>query len=266
MRYDFIVTSSSNTEDNSPILSILVIATKGYINYANDLIDSVSKNMLIAKHIEVIIFCDKPDAVKKVQRPDLVVKCIEIPALGWPDATLLRYKIFYDHREQMTGKIVMYLDADTLVVAPITEEILSCTDWLGGVALVQHPGYFKRNIFWRLLIKSAIGPWENRKNSHAFVPLHQRKNYVCGGVWMGFNREIIDLCRDLSQKVDQDQLNQIVAKHHDESHLNSWKNNHAVSLLTPRWAFARHYRNLSGIDPLIEVVHKPEDWVKEPVE
>jgi len=56
------------------------------------------------------------------------LKTGEIESCRWPEATLLRFDLMLRFRNQVTGDIVMYLDADTEVVAPIlAKDLLGAT-------------------------------------------------------------------------------------------------------------------------------------------
>ena len=65
-------------------------------------------------------------------------------------------------------------------------------------------------------------------------------------------------------KIDLDLQQNIVAKHNDESHLNHWFVSHPTLAATPEWAYAKGYKNLAGIAPRIEVIHKPASFKRDP--
>jgi hypothetical protein len=257
------VISPTESHLDKPLVSFLVIATRGYTKYANDLINSISSHVLTGKQIEIIVFTDNLDAIANVERENLFLKRIQIPDLGWPDATLLRYQIFDENKSSITGQIIVYLDADTIIKAPITEHLLSVESWENGIALVRHPGYFNRNFLFAFLMRLRAGPFENRRKSQAYVPFVRRRKYVCGGVWMGLRDPLLKMISQLRRQVELDQSIDIIAKHHDESHLNAWRVRNKATLLQPVWAFAPGYKNLKHLKPIIEVVHKPSDWIKD---
>jgi hypothetical protein len=245
--------------------SILVIATNKYIEFIPPLLKSVEE-YLEGKEIDFVLFTDQLIEVEKwaFKSNKINLKTIEIPAFGWPDATLKRYEIFSKHwNESICGQVVIYLDADTLLVNPILKSDMQSESWVNGVALVAHPGYFNRNPILRMLIKfSRIGPWETNKKSAAYLPFLKRENYVCGGVWMGKNQYLKSMVDELYVQVCKDSENKLIAKWHDETHLNKWKSLNHVSVRTPVWAFANGYRNLTGLRPFIEVLEKTSSFKK----
>lgn len=246
-------------------LNILVVATGRYTSYALELIESISVYCEPELRVKVIIFTDRSSDFLYVPIQSPVLKIIEIDSYGWPEATLLRYQIFRDNWNAIDAPIVMYLDADTCIRAPLSQQLIDEYSQRDKVSVVAHPGYFNR--WWpiRFALKTPFGPWERNKSSLAFAPLLERRNYVCGGVWFGGNLVIRDLCQELAENVDVDLKKGIIAKFHDESHLNKWKisNPERIRILTPMWAWAYGYRNLRRISPIIEVIHKPKDWKRE---
>jgi hypothetical protein len=247
---------------NSPQLSIVVIATNRYVEFLSDLLRSIADFVLLHHDVEVIIFTDEVAYVTKLKSEisRINVLPVEIPELRWPDATLLRYKLIVDHRDLFTGKYIMYLDADTVVVNNISLEMLEESNSSSDISLVLHPGYFQRSLLFSLALKTKFGPWESRHSSSAFVPFSGRNEYVCGGVWFGKRQSILNMVSELSDSVRQDQKLNIIAKWHDESHLNMWLSKNGANLLEPRWAFAPGYANLEGLDPIILVIEKHDSF------
>lgn len=244
--------------------TFLLVATGKYIAYAKSFLESVREHLIDPALSEVLIFTDN---VKEVCRfaeivPTLNLRVFEIPAYRWPEATLLRYQIFIEHWAAVRGKIVIYVDADTRLVTDLRPADFIGALANGDLALVRHPGYYSRSLFFRLIIKTRFGPWEYRRKSLSRVPVLQRRDYVCGGVWFGRASAVKKMCCELADAVNDDLERGLIARFHDESHLNRYKSVNEVRLLDPRWAYAVGYRNLKGISPLIEVIHKPDTWKK----
>jgi hypothetical protein len=245
-------------------VTFLVVATGKYVKFAEHLLDSASKNLVNPNAFEFLIFTDSPlDSLSRgpeLDGPRITV--VNIPSYRWPEATLFRYRVFVEHWAKVRGEFVMYLDADTEVVSELSVQGLQEALGDHDVALIRHPGYYRRPLR-QLVMISPIGPWERRRKSVARVPLWKRHDYVCGGVWFGKREAIGSLCRELDRAVNTDLDRGIIARFHDESHLNRWKNDNEPHLLRPEWAFASGYRNLRHLNPIIKVVHKPQDWVRE---
>ena len=253
---------------NKHVITVFIIATKNYIEYANSLIISIDRFLNLNGQTQIIILTDLPELLSEMTfKNQTTLEKHLIPSYGWPEATLLRFHLMADHWREVTGKIVMYLDADTEIVSPIpfTDLFeLSTKSKSNGVTPVLHPGYFNRSRLRNAANRTQFGPWENKKGSTAYVPFRSRRSYVCGGVIWGLRESFFQMCVSIKASIDLDLENNVLAKHNDESHLNNWFANHPTSPATPEWAFASGYRNLDGLNPRIEVIHKPSTFNRIP--
>lgn len=259
------------TVDNNPVISIFVIATKSYIDYALNLIESSAKWTDTETRIQFLLLTDLEVDLRRLalEGSSITVTQFRIPSYGWPEATLLRFHLMLNHWEHVSGKIVMYLDADTQFVSPFNLDDLfkkSSGTTSNGITPVLHPGYFNRSKLRNAINKTRLGPWENREGSTAYVPYKFRKNYVCGGVIWGMTEAFFQLCTAIKANIDLDLLHNILAKHNDESHLNKWFVSNPTIPATPAWAYADGYRNLVGLEPRIAVIHKPLTFKRIPSE
>lgn len=264
-------------------LTIFSVATDRYIKYWSAMVDSYFKTNRHSVKIQWIVFTDKseeidPILIDKLGKSLLVSK---ISHQKWPLPTILRYQFLSSISNQVFGRIVMHLDADMLFVGEI--DFAKLEDSLGqkGVLLVRHPGYFRPTgreklkfyLMWpRYLLKDfktcfrfgGLGTWESNKESRAFVPRSKRKDYVCGGIWLGRRQEIITLCEELSRRVSMDFDHKIVAVFHDESHLNWYQIKNQFNLLNPELCFDPGYPQLRNLTPKILAVDKNahEKWIR----
>lgn len=251
---------------SNPMISVLVIATNRYVEFLPELLNSVEEFLAPGSNIQVVVFTDQVNFVKSIKLEDTRVSLIvqEIPSYGWPNATLLRYEIFEQNWNLIRGDIVMYLDADTRVVRDIPETDFDPKSWKSGTALVQHPGYFGRSFaFMTIMRKSKRGPWESNPQSTSRVQKRKRKIYVCGGVWMGTNRDIRRMIYQLAENVRIDNSNNVIAKWHDESHINKWFVENGATALDPSWAYSDIYPDLKKLNPRIEVITKDKTFSNE---
>ena len=259
------------TKTKNQSISIFVIATKSYINYALTLVDSAMKWHRGESRVQFILLTDRDVSSLAIEKNSdfFTIKSFQIPSYGWPEATLLRFHLMLEHWRHVSGDVVMYLDADTEIVAPINFQELSkfcCHPSSNGVTPVLSPGYYKRFRPLRFFIRTRIGPWETNQKSTSYVAFKLRKNYVCGAVFWGQREAFHQLCVELRSQIDTDSKNKVVAKCNDESYLNKWLTTHPTVLATPEWAYAPGYRNLKKLQPRIEVIHKPSTFVRMPTD
>jgi len=105
----------------------------------------------------------------------------------------------------------------------------------------------------------GLGSWETKPESLAFVPRQLRKQYVCGGTWMGRGQELLSMIHELAAHTRTDLDAGRVAVWHDESHLNWFAANNATSILGSEYCYAPGFPNLADLSPRIIAVDKGND-------
>jgi hypothetical protein len=141
------------------------------------------------------------------------------------------------------------------------------------MSLVSHPGFYRKpgvrlikyvltdpirvtKDFLKRVFFGGIGAWETNKKSDAFVSRRNRKNYFCGGVWMGSSKSFKHFLTINSQSIKNDLANGYIAIWHDESHLNKWASENKFKTLGPEYCYDPTYTQLAGIQGRIEAVDK----------
>jgi hypothetical protein len=192
--------------------------------------------------------------------------------LEWPEATLFRYKFIKRVSDQAEEGIVVYIDADMLVNFDISEIGTMNLDKQRPV-FVMHPGYWRPkglqnlafylanpkyiiNDIRRKAIMGALGDWEVDEASTAYVRRESRKSYVCGGFWFGNTKTISAICNEMILQVDTDLQRGVIAKWHDESHLNEWASRNSFHSLSPEYCYVLRAPNLTHLTPRIIAVEK----------
>ena len=256
-------------------LTVFTVATDRYILFWSEMVTSYLKSCNSKTRTQWIVFTDKEDQIS----PELIHKLgdslliVKITHREWPFPTLLRYEYLLSVSHKVQGRLLMHLDADMLFLDNIDFQVIEKSIGSKGIILVSHPGYYRPHGFRKInfylrnlkyLIKDVktialyggIGAWECNKSSLAFVPRKLRVNYVCGGVWIGRKNEIINLCTQLSSRIEEDLKFGIIASFHDESHLNWYQSVHSFDLLSPEFCFEPSYPQLRGLNPKILAVNK----------
>jgi len=261
-----------------------MIATNGYLELWKSTALSIERECGESSlQIRIRLFTDELEEAKAWASENLKkikFTFVQIPSFGWPEATLYRYEIFWDEFENFTEDLLMYLDSDMKVLRDFTAEILP-NSWTGDIALVAHPGYYElekevqsisrfnllnlfRKIKFSKLIRGGYGDWEDRAASTAFVPKGDRDTYVHGAVWFGWRTAILELIDVLRLNVIRDLDSSIIAKWHDESHLNWFHNNFETTLLSPKFSGFENYAFVMKLEPCIVTVHKEPGEGRDP--
>ncbi|MDO8733468.1 MAG: hypothetical protein Q7L55_13000 [Actinomycetota bacterium] len=255
-------------------IGVVSVATNQYLDYWFDMAKSADLHLFQGHEVVLHVFTDRAKDAREMAKSLTRVKvdAVQIDALGWPEATLLRYEIFNSHQEHLREDLLLHLDADMLLVEDVGAE-LDPKQWNNGIALVRHPG-FRRPSFWhrialylrkpRLAIADArlkalaggLGGWESDHQSLAYVPRTLRKSYVCGGTWMGRHYELVSMIGELAKRTRTDLDSGVIAVWHDESHLNWYFSHHATTILGSEYCYAIGYPNITDLHARIIAVDK----------
>jgi hypothetical protein len=255
-------------------LSVVSIATNGYTKYWLKMVNSFIENLNTIGEVEFHILTDDPQFVERnfPQHKKIRLLIHQISAEPWPMPTLLRYSYMDSIIENVSLETIMYIDADMIIHPRFDEqfeEILQSEE----INFVAHPGYWRGvnkkspgfnqgkvdSIFkdiLRTVRLGALGDWETRKESLAYVSRKLRKEYVCGGVWFGPNEKIGTMVKALALNTQSDLDKGVIAKWHDESYLNYWYAHNGGNVLTPEYCYDPTYFNLKNLIPRIEAVDK----------
>jgi hypothetical protein len=262
------------TIKDSSSIGVMTVATNLYLDYWKDLVTSAESVSLKSDLVKFFVFTDSSKSVQDFARGlrNVEVYAIEIPPYRWPEATLLRYKVFLENFEKLDVDILIHLDADMTINANPWRRIRKDLERV-NVCLVRHPGFWRPRLFARMVVYlrnpsllaadikqkilvGGLGAWEDEVESEAFVPRMHRRKYFCGGVWFGRRENIHALLSELSTATENDLNKGIVAVWHDESHLNRWAGQNTFGEECPEMCFDETYSQLQGLSPVITAVRK----------
>lgn len=254
-------------------IGVISIATNKYLDFYFDLVMSFRDNSSGFSGITFYLFTDRTEDARKfaLNHAFSNIVIVEIQNLGWPDASLLRYKIFDDNREIFKPEILVYLDSDMLILRDPTKQFELANEVM---TFIRHPGYYfefsisflkyavrnpKKVIFftWSLIKNGGIGSWDVHKFSAAFVSRRKRKYYYCGGVWFGKTPTFLYFCQLLSDRTNVDLKQKYVPIWHDESYLNWYASEHAHNQLSPLFCSDGKVDQLFIEKPYLKAVYKP---------
>lgn len=207
-----------------PRIVAAIIAAGRYSQFVGPLLASCREFLFADCEREFLLFLDCEPA------GDLAPDCTVYPAghLPWPLVTLRRFGTLLQAEERIAAADwFLFLDADMRVVAPIAvDDIFSADATLIGV---RHPYVEPGTQF----------PLERNPRSRAFVATGKEAPvYWQGCLWGGRSPDALAMMRDLAAAVSADEAQGIVARWHDESHLNRylWEREDRVKTLDPGFA------------------------------
>ena len=130
---------------------------------------------------------------------------------------------------------------------------------------VEHPGYckpyqlnFRKNgfIFFTRIISRRFGyfrgSWENNHQSTAYVSKSARNTYLHGAFWVGAKKSFLEFARICAESTESDAHQGIIARWHDESHLNQYFTRHGGEILSQRFSWHIKYSKILPDNPILE--------------
>ncbi|PKN03726.1 hypothetical protein CVU75_00830 [Candidatus Dependentiae bacterium HGW-Dependentiae-1] len=208
-------------------IGLLITATGRYINMANELIASAHKYFCKNHEVTYFVFTDgepRADiqtggssiagAVSDLDQHAKIVK-INWAQQGWPYDTLMRFYAYHQNKDTLADMDYLYaVDADMLFVAPVGDEILS--DLVGA----RHS---------QLMFKRGI--YDTNPLSTACVNRHEGTHYFVGAFYGGKREEFFKLLDTVTENITTDLSRGVIARVHDESHLNRYFIDHEPTLV-----------------------------------
>lgn len=199
-------------------ICILTIATNKYIQFVERLLNNIEDNFLNGHEIQCLLFTDH-----EVETSDNVKVC-QIGHQPWPEPALKKYNYINSQSEYLKNFDYVYLfDADVGIVDIVGEEVLQ--DLVG----VLHP--------YKILEPKNIYPYEKRKQSTAYISDDNHDKYYAAAFVGGKSSSFLKMAKTISGRVLEDEKNGIIAKWHDESHLNKYFNENPPTSLSPSYMF-----------------------------
>ncbi len=196
-------------------VAILYICTGKYGIFFKDFFESSNKYLLKNHSKHYFVFTDD-EKLKKEYKDFHSITFIHQDRLGWPYDTLKRFHMFSEIVDELKHfNYIYFINANTKILTEIGEEILP--DNVDQIVACLHPGYFNTN--------RRKFPYETNKKSKAYISKNEGKNYFAGGVNGGTSKSYIKLISTLRENIDCDLSSNIIAKWHDESHINKYLSN-----------------------------------------
>lgn len=231
-------------------ICILNIATNKYIQFVEQLLESVEENFLNGHDISALVFTNH-----EIEESSDNVRISQIEHEQWPIPTLKRYHYFLKEKEYISQfDYCFYMDVDMRIEDKVGDEIL------GDLVATQHPGFWFKN--------PDDFSYERREQSTAYVPYGEGKMYYAGGFNGGKPEYFLKMAETIVENVDKDFEKNIISVWHDESHMNRYLINNPPTLeLTPSYCYPEAIRyNPNGwnvpFEPKIVALEKNHSQVR----
>ena len=204
-------------------IGLLTIATNKYTDFVDKLYKSADEHFCNDHEVTNFLFTNKTDFVPQTKRN---FKVLHIEHEPWPMITLKRYHSFCRYKQELLQMdYVYYCDADMLFVNKVSDEIL------GEKVVTIHPGFFNK--------PRKQFTYDTNPKCNAFIPPNRGNSYYAGGFNGGRTEEFLKMSKHIMNNIDADLKQGIIAKWHDESHLNHYYNitTTATTILSPSYCY-----------------------------
>lgn len=204
-------------------IAILYICTGRYSVFWNGFFASCEQYFIPNYEKQYFVFTDRQIIHSKHPR----VHRIEQTQLGWPDITLKRFHIFSTIIEDLQHfDFIFFFNANTFFCKTI--EAAALPDDECSLIFLQHSGFYNKSV--------RKFPYERNRLSQAYIPMGEGRDYVSGCLNGGTKDAYLALIEANKLTVDKDLASGIVARWHDESHLNKYALGKAYKLWHPGFA------------------------------
>ena len=211
-------------------IGMLYLCTGPYSLFWEDYYKSFEKYFLedIEKHY--FVFTDNVDSINTFGSDR--VNVIHIDPLPWPLITLLRFNYFLSIEDQIKNMdYLMFSNANVVCCTKIMpEEFLPRDEKAETMFFVRHPGHCKG-------MKYNF-PYDRQRKSKAYIPYNCGKDYVIGAMFGGKTQNFLKMCHTCKERIEDDLKHNIIAKWHDESHMNRYIVGHSeFRILHPGYCY-----------------------------
>ena len=230
-------------------VAIIFIGTGRYINFLPMYYKNIEKYFLPNSEKTFLVFTDG-----ELNETPNNVRVYHQEHLDWPYITLKRFGTIIKARQAIEDHdYLVFLDADTRVVATITEEeFFSDKPYFG----VHHPCHALK----MQPHTEYPGAFETNTNSRAGVTEEDDTSmYYQGCLWGGKVPYVCAMIDELQARVNRDLENDIVAVWHDETQINRYflERTQDVHTFGPSYAFPEVFESHCNFSP--KIVHLAKD-------
>lgn len=213
-------------------VGLLLIATNKYIDFLQQLVTSADKYFLSNCEVTYYIFTNHTTVNLETNRQFQIIPIEHKP---FPYSTLMRYS-FFDNASNIlsSNDYLFYSDVDMLFVDNVGDEVLS------ERVVTRHPGYYDKqgNPSYFEQMCGVWNPIETNSNTLACIQPTEDVKYFAGGFNGGSSTEFLKMSNTIATNINKDLSNNIIAKWHDESHLNRYALDNPPTLeLSPSYCY-----------------------------
>lgn len=200
-------------------IAILYICTGKYNQFFEKFYKSAECYLLPHAIKQYFVWSDDDHLADGLKNVTLIHK----ECAGFPADSLFRFEMFMQIEKKLHEyDFIYFMNSNAIFLKPVGDEILPDETGLAmgiwrGTREHQHPMFY---------------PYERNKKSLAYIaPYGKSYIYFMGGINGGTSDKYLELIRTLAHNIRDDYNRGIIAKVHDESHINAYMRSHPCKIL-----------------------------------
>lgn len=206
-------------------IGILYICTGRYHIFWDEFYKSSKKFFCTDSDVHYFVFTEH--SIQKYGNEN--VHHIHQERLGWPFDTLKRFHLFLEQQASLQKMDYLYFFNANMVFKRKVREVDILPDADGnGLVSVLHPCFYDHK---------NIPPFEDNKNSVAYVEPTNETDYFQGCLSGGRTNEYLQMAAAIKKLVDADLEKSIIGKWWDESYMNYFFLSNPPKKLPPSFAY-----------------------------
>lgn len=192
-------------------IGILYIAMGPYIAFWDRFFDTFEEYFLPNTEKHYIVFTD---AQEFYQSANERVHVKYLKSEPWPLPTLMKFHTFLEYRDELSKYDYLYQsNANIICLKEVKEEeFLPRKEQGEKLMFTLHPGYYQKRRIFR--------PYDRNRKSLAYVPYNCGNTFVFGAMNGGTAEGYLAFIEHMDARIVEDLKKGIIAKWHDESHIN----------------------------------------------
>ena len=204
-------------------IAILYIGIGKYKKFWADFYNTCEKYFLTNHTKHYFLFTDNIEDLKNKNVTEIYQR-----DLGWPGNTLYRFQMFLKIKEELEKyDYIYFFNGNTLFLETINEEDFIPTKEENYLVALSWDRYKNINI--------NEYPYDRNPKSTAYIPFNHGHYYYQGGLNGGRSKEYIDLIIECNKQIHLDDKNKIIAKNHDESHINKYLLDKTIKIINNKY-------------------------------
>ncbi len=210
-------------------IGILYICTGKYNFFFKDFYESCEKYFLPECPKTYFVYTDDEKLSDALN-----VRIIKKECLGFPLDSLFHFDFFLQQKTALEKcDYIFYFNSNIQFL----KEVGTCflpTEEEGYLIGEEWPAWIGE--------KTMYFPYERRKQSLAYIePRKPPYHYFMGGIIGGRTNEFIEMTETLSSNIRDDYERGIIARFHDESHVNRYFRNHKCKIMPPEFSMPEEW-------------------------